>query len=324
MAFNFGLIGAAGFVAPRHMRAIRDTGNVLLAAYDPNDSVGVLDSYFPNADFFTEFERFDRHIDKCRRAAIGSAIDYISIASPNYLHDSHIRFALRSGCHAICEKPLVLNPWNLDALEVIQNESGRQVNTILQLRYHPAIARLRQIVNASATKQKRWAVDLTYITPRGKWYPQSWKGDSKKSGGIATNIGVHLFDAMQYVFGRSHSQVVHYIDHSRAGGFIAFEGADVRWFLSIEQADLRLAAKSAGATSFRALTLDGEPIDFSDGFTNLHTQSYEEILAGRGFSISDCRPSIETVAFIRNTTPNGIAGDYHPLLQGLAGESIFA
>ena len=323
MAFNFALIGAAGFVAPRHMRAIRDTGNVLLAAYDPNDSVGVLDSYFPNANFFTEFERFDRHIDKCRRAAAGSAVDYISIASPNYLHDSHIRFALRSGCHAICEKPLVLNPWNLDALEVIQNESGRQVNTILQLRYHPAIIRLKQKVDASTSKRKRWAIDLTYITPRGKWYSQSWKGDSKKSGGIATNIGVHLFDAMHYVFGNSRSQVVHLMDDSRAGGFMELESADVRWFLSIEQGDMQRHTKCTNATSYRALTLDGDPINFSDGFTDLHTKSYEEILAGRGFSISDCRPAIETVAFIRNTPPCGVTGDYHPLLRGLS-EKFFS
>ena len=323
MAFNFALIGAAGFVAPRHMRAIRDTGNVLLAAYDPNDSVGVLDSYFPNANFFTEFERFDRHIDKCRRAATGSAIDYISIASPNYLHDSHIRFALRSGCHAICEKPLVLNPRNLDALEAIQNESGRHLNSILQLRYHPAITGLKQQADSPAPKEKRWSIELTYITPRGKWYSQSWKGDSKKSGGIATNIGVHLFDAMHYIFGRSHSHVVHHIDDSRAAGFMEFQKADVRWFLSIEKADLQRHTKCIDATSFRALTLDGKAIDFSDGFTDLHTKSYEEILAGRGFSISDCRPAIETVAFIRNTQPCGVTGDYHPLLRGFS-EKFFS
>jgi UDP-N-acetyl-2-amino-2-deoxyglucuronate dehydrogenase len=324
MAFNFALIGAAGFVAPRHMRAIRDTGNVLLAAYDPNDSVGILDSYFPNAHFFTEFERFDRHVDKCRRAAGGSGIDYIAIASPNYLHDSHIRFALKSGCNAICEKPLVLNPWNIDALEEVQNGSGRQVNSILQLRYHPAITRLKQKFDASVSKEKRWSIELTYITPRGKWYSQSWKGDLKKSGGIAANIGVHLFDAMHYVFGSSHFQVVHHMDDSRAGGFISFESADVRWFLSIEQADLQFINKSTELTGYRALTLDGEAIDFSDGFTDLHTKSYEEILAGRGFSISDCRPSIETVAFIRNTPPRGVTGDYHPLLRGLSEKNFFA
>jgi UDP-N-acetyl-2-amino-2-deoxyglucuronate dehydrogenase len=322
MAYNFALIGAAGFVAPRHMRAIRDTGNILLAAYDPSDSVGIIDSYFPKADFFTEFERFDRHVDKLRRT--GSALDYIAIASPNYLHDSHIRFALRSGCHAICEKPLVLNPWNLDALEVIQKESGQQVKTILQLRYHPAITRLKQKVSVPNAKEKRWSIDLTYITPRGNWYSQSWKGDSKKSGGIVTNIGVHLFDAIHYVFGSAHSQFVHHIDDSRAAGFIEFKNADVRWFLSIEQADLKLTTKGTESTSYRALTFDGEPIEFSDGFTDLHTKSYDEILSGRGFSICDCRPSIETVTFIRNAPPRGVTGDCHPILRGLYQKNIFA
>ncbi len=308
---RFALIGAAGYIAPRHMIAIRETGNVLVAAMDPNDSVGIIDSYFPNADFFTEFERFDRHIDKMRRSGIG--VDYVSICSPNYLHDSHMRFALRSDADAICEKPLVLNPWNIDGLQEIEQDTGRKINTILQLRVHPAISELRERVLHEARDTKH-EVDLTYVTSRGHWYLQSWKGDKKKSGGIATNIGVHFFDMLHFVFGGLQENKVHIAEETRAAGYLEYENARVRWFLSIDINDVPEAVRAQGQRTFRSITVDGEEIEFSGGFTDLHTRSYEEILAGRGFGLEENRVAIETVSHIREARPE--AGvEMHPFVR---------
>jgi UDP-N-acetyl-2-amino-2-deoxyglucuronate dehydrogenase len=311
---NFALIGAAGYIAPRHMQAIKAVGHQLIAAYDPKDSVGIIDSHFPEADFFTEFERFDRHVDMRRRANQGQQIDYVAICSPNYLHDSHMRFALRSGADAICEKPLVLNTWNIDGLIDIEKDTGRKVNTILQLRVHPAIMALRDKVQAEkrATKHK---VDLTYITSRGHWYLQSWKGDLKKSGGIATNIGVHFFDMLHFIFGALQGNVVHLSTDTKAAGYLEYEHARVRWFLSVDVADVPNAQRSAGQRTYRSITVDGEEIEFSGGFTDLHTSSYQEILAGRGFGLEENRTAIATVAAIRDATPASLTGDYHPFLK---------
>lgn len=311
---NFALIGAAGYIAPRHMQAIKATGNDLVAALDPNDSVGIIDSHFPDADFFTEFERFDRHIDKLHRSNNDKRVDFVSICSPNYLHDSHMRFALRAGADAICEKPLVLNPWNIDGLQEIEQTTGKKVNTILQLRVHPAIVALRDKVQPDkrATKHE---VDLTYITSRGHWYLQSWKGDNKKSGGIATNIGVHFFDMLHFIFGALQSNVVHYTSDTKAGGYLEYENARVRWFLSVDVQDVPAAQLNAGQRTYRSITVDGEEIEFSGGFTDLHIRSYEEILAGRGFGLEANRTAIETVAHIRNAKPAGLQGDHHPFLS---------
>jgi UDP-N-acetyl-2-amino-2-deoxyglucuronate dehydrogenase len=314
---NFALIGAAGYVAPRHMKAIKTTENDLVAALDPNDSVGVIDSFFPDADFFTEFERFDRHIDKLHRSDSGDRIDYISICSPNYLHDSHTRFALRSGADAICEKPLVLNPWNIDGLKEIEKDTGRKVNTILQLRVHPSIIALRDKVRKTGNNTKH-EVDLTYITSRGHWYLQSWKGEEKKSGGIATNIGVHFFDMLHFVFGDLQQNDVHYSSPTKAAGYLEYENARVRWLLSIDIDDVPETALGEGKRTFRSITCDGEEIEFSGGFTDLHTRSYEQILAGHGFGLDDNRVAIETVANIRSVDPKGLHGDYHPLLNVVA------
>lgn len=313
---NFALIGAAGYIAPRHMKAIQATGNELVAALDPNDSVGVIDSYFPNADFFTEFERFDRHIDKLRRANAGKEVHYFSIASPNYLHDSHMRFALRSGAEAICEKPLVLNPWNIDGLQEIEKDTGQKVNTILQLRLHPAIIELRDKVK-SQKKDGKYEVDLTYITSRGHWYLQSWKGDEKKSGGIATNIGVHFYDMLHFIFGALQENVVHYSSPTKAAGYLEYANARVRWFLSVDIEDVPASVRAEGQRTYRSITVEGEEIEFSGGFTDLHTRSYEEILAGRGFGLEENRVAIETVSAIRNATPMGAVGNYHPFLANV-------
>jgi UDP-N-acetyl-2-amino-2-deoxyglucuronate dehydrogenase len=294
---KFALIGAAGFVAPRHMKAIKDTGNDLVAALDKHDNVGVLDSYFPDADFFTEFERFDRHLDKIKRK--GQPVDYISICSPNYLHDSHIRFALRYGADAICEKPLVLNPWNLDALEEIEKETGKQVFTILQLRLHPAIKLLHQQLNDSR-EQKIYNVDLKYITSRGNWYHSSWKGDLAKSGGIATNIGIHFFDMLIWVFGRVKTVTVRELGAEHAEGILELERARVTWFMSINYDHIPEAVRLSGKRTYRSLTMEKKEIEFSEGFTDLHTESYREILAGNGFGLSVARPSIELAHAIRN------------------------
>ncbi|TFL14856.1 Gfo/Idh/MocA family oxidoreductase [Pusillimonas caeni] len=310
---NFALIGAAGYIAPRHMQAIKATGNNLVAALDPNDSVGIIDSHFPNAEFFTEFERFDRHIDKARRANNHKRVDYVSICSPNYLHDSHMRFALRAGADAICEKPLVLNPWNIDGLLEIEKDTGHKVNTILQLRVHPSIVTLREKVQ-SQKKNTKHEVDLTYITSRGHWYLQSWKGDIKKSGGIATNIGVHFFDMLHFIFGRLQSNVVHLSSDTKAAGYLEYENARVRWFLSVDVEDVPHAQRAAGQRTFRSITVDGDEIEFSGGFTDLHNRSYEEILAGRGFGLEENRTAISTVAAIRSASIAPLTGDYHPFL----------
>lgn len=311
---NFALIGAAGYIAPRHMQAIKATGNNLIAALDPNDSVGIIDSHFPDADFFTEFERFDRYLDKLRRGNHDRRVSYVSICSPNYLHDSHMRFALRTGADAICEKPLVLNPWNIDGLLEIEKDTGHKVNTILQLRVHPAIIALREKVlhENRATKHE---VDLTYITSRGHWYLQSWKGDMKKSGGIATNIGVHFFDMLHFVFGELQENRVHHSSDTKAAGYLEYANARVRWFLSVDVEDVPQAQLDAGQRTYRSITVDGEEIEFSGGFTDLHIRSYQEILAGRGFGLEENRTAISTVAAIRNAQPLGLQGDYHPFLN---------
>lgn len=293
---NFALIGAAGYIAPRHLQAIKDTGNNLVAALDKFDSVGIMDSYFPHADFFTEFERFDRHIDKLKR--LGQKIDYVSICSPNYLHDSHIRFALRHHADAICEKPLVLNPWNVDALADIEKETGKKVNTILQLRLHPNIIQLKKEIDASPS-DKIFDVTLTYITSRGKWYHRSWKGDEIKSGGIATNIGIHFFDMLLWVFGEKKDLKVTTYEADKAAGILELKRARVKWMLSINEQDLPAEAKLKGKRTFRSLQMNGNEIEFSDGFTELHTKSYSEILAGRGFGLDEARPSIELAHEIR-------------------------
>jgi UDP-N-acetyl-2-amino-2-deoxyglucuronate dehydrogenase len=311
---NFALIGASGYIAPRHMKAMKETGHNLIAALDPNDSIGIMDSFFPDANFFTEFERFDRHIDKLRRSNGGNAVDYVAITSPNYLHDAHIRFALRSGTDAICEKPLVLNPWNIDGLAEIERDMGRRVNTILQLRLHPAIISLKEKV-AHQSNANKYDVDLTYITSRGNWYLQSWKGDDKKSGGIATNIGVHFYDMLHFIFGKLQANVVHYSSPTKAGGYLEYEHARVRWFLSVDVNDVPKSVQAVGQRTYRSITANGQEIEFSGGFADLHTRSYEEILAGRGFGLEDNRTAIETVASIRNQAPTGLLGDYHPFLR---------
>lgn len=310
---NFALIGAAGYIAPRHMRAIKATGNQLIVALDPSDSVGVIDSYSPESSFFTEFERFDRHIDKLQRGPSEDRVHYVSICSPNYLHDAHMRFALRSDADAICEKPLVLNPWNIDGLLQIEETTGRKVSTILQLRVHPAIVALRDKVRSHGGDRK-YEVDLTYITSRGRWYLHSWKGDEKKSGGIATNIGVHFFDMLHFIFGDLQHNVVHLSEDVRAGGYLEYEHARVRWFLSVDADDLPQAQKEADQRTFRSITVDGEEIEFSDGFADLHTVSYEKILAGQGFGLEANRCAIKTVADIRTAQPAALVGDFHPQL----------
>jgi len=311
---NFALIGVGGYIAPRHLRAIKETGNNLVAALDKNDSVGIMDSYFPNADFFVEFERFDRHVDKLRRQ--GTRVHYVSICSPNYLHDSHIRFALRNNANAICEKPLVLNPWNVEALKTFESETGRRVFTILQLRLHPAVINLReQILHGPA--DKIYDVDLTYITSRGNWYAISWKGDTQKSGGVATNIGIHFFDMLSWLFGSVKESKVHMSEPNKAAGILHLERAMVRWFLSIDYNDLPPEIKANGQRTFRSIQVNGKEVEFSDGFTNLHTKSYEEILAGRGFGLDDARNSIQMAYTIRNSKPEKPTGEYHPLLTPL-------
>lgn len=307
---TFALVGAAGYIAPRHMRAIKAVGGDLRVAFDPNDSVGIIDSHFPDASFFVEFERFDRHIDKLRRR--GDKIDYVSICSPNYLHDAHCRFAMRSDADAICEKPLVLNPWNIDGLAEIERETGRKVSTILQLRLHPAIQQLKAKVAAS--QKDEFEIDLTYITSRGRWYHTSWKGDEAKSGGIATNIGVHFFDMLVYVFGPAQRNVVHMRDDKRAAGYLECGRAKIRWFLSVDRNDLPVSVRDS-KTTYRSLTLDGEELEFSDGFTDLHTKSYEEILGGRGFGTDDVRRSVDIVSELRTKPIELSLGDRHPFVQ---------
>ena len=309
---DFVLIGAAGFIAPRHFKAIKDTGNRLVAALDRFDSVGIMDSYFPDASFFTEFERFDRHIEKLNRT--GHKIDFLSICSPNYLHDSHIRFGLRNGATVICEKPLVLNPWNVEALAQIEKETGQQVFNILQLRLHPDIIALKEKV-AKAPASEKFDVDLAYITSRGNWYYTSWKGDVGKSGGIATNIGIHFFDMLIWVFGDVKQNVIHVHTHDRAAGLLELEKATVRWFLSINEETLPAAVREKGQRTYRSITMEGTEIEFSDGFKDLHTRSYEEILAGRGFALTEALKSIQLVHDIRTQTPVGLSGEHHPFAK---------
>lgn len=297
---NFAIIGVGGYVAPRHLKAIKDTGNNLIAALDKNDSVGILDNYFPEADFFTEFERFDRHLEKLKRKGI--KIDYLTICSPNYLHDAHIRFGLRIGADVICEKPLVLNPWNADALMEIEKETGKKIFTILQLRLHPAIIALREAVQ-KAPAGKKFNIDLKYITSRGHWYHVSWKGDIHKSGGIATNIGIHFFDMLMWIFGNVKSNKVSQHTDDTASGYLELERANVNWLLSIDANALPNEILQAGKKTFRSMTIDGNEFEFSDGFTELHTKSYEEILKGNGFPIAETKKSIEVVHGIRNFKP---------------------
>ena len=306
---NFALIGASGFIAPRHLKAIKETKNNLVAALDKFDSVGIIDSFFPNADFFVEYERFDRHIDKLRRA--GTKVDYVSICSPNYLHDSHIRFALRSQADAICEKPIVLNPWNIDGLIEIEKETGKKVYNVLQLRLHQSIIDLKAKIE-SEPKDKIYDVDLSYITSRGNWYHTSWKGDIAKSGGVATNIGVHFFDMLSWIFGPVIESKVNVAMPDKSAGYFQLEKARVRWFLSIDYNDIPTDFKAKGQRTFRSIKVDGNEFEFSDGFTDLHTKTYENILAGKGFGLVEARSAIETVFNIRNATPVGLKGDYHP------------
>lgn len=296
--YNFGLIGVGGYIAPRHLKAIKDTGNKLITALDRFDAVGIMDSYFPDCNFFTEPERFDRHLDKLRRKGQGNKVDYVSICSPNYLHDAHMRLALRNQAHAICEKPLVLNPWNLDALSELEKETGKHIYTIFQLRLHPAIIALKQKI-AAAPSDRVFDVNLRYITSRGHWYYVSWKGDIQKSGGIATNIGIHFFDMLTWIFGnvKENKVEVHHADH--ASGFLQLEKARINWFLSINADHLPQSAVAAGKRTFRSITVNGEEVEFSEGFTELHTRSYEEILKGNGYGIEDARKSIEIVHDIR-------------------------
>ena len=308
---NFALIGAAGYIAPRHMQAIKDTSNNLLAALDPSDSVGIIDSYFPAANFFTEFERFDRHIERLKYEE-DLKLDYVSICSPNYLHDAHIRFALRSGADAICEKPMVLNPWNLDALQKMEVESGKKVWNILQLRVHESILELKRKID-DAPIDKIFDVDLTYLTSRGKWYYTSWKGNANNSGGIATNIGVHFYDMLSYIFGDIKQNVVHVHNHDRAAGYLEFERARVRWFLSINFNLLPSEIKAKGQSTYRSIVIDGDELEFSGGFKDLHTRVYQDILSGNGYGLQDARQAIEIVHNIRSQNPVGLKGEYHPL-----------
>ena len=313
---NFALIGASGYIAPRHMQAITDTGNNLVAALDPYDGIGIMDSHFPQASFFTEFERFDRFVDKYHREN-EKKIEYMAIATPNYLHDAHIRFALRSGADAICEKPLVLNPHNIDQLKVIENETGKKVNNILQLRLHPSIIALKEKVakELEQNPSKIYDIDLTYLTSRGKWYFVSWKGDEAKSGGIASNIGVHFYDMLCWIFGDVEENIVHLkTPDTNAGGF-KLKHANVRWFLSVNYNYIPQDVKESGLTTFRSITVDGDEIEFSGGFKDLHTRSYEEILKGNGFGLDEAYGSIRTVSTIRNTTAIGLKGEYHPFCK---------
>lgn len=309
---NFALTGAAGYIAPRHLKAIKDTGNKLVATVDKHDSVGILDSFFPETSFFTQFERYDRHCEMLRHNKHKDAIDYVSICSPNYLHDAHIRHALRIGADAICEKPLVLNPWNLDALAEMEHLYGKKVYNILQLRVHPSLIALKQKLDAD-TSGKRKQVKLTYITSRGLWYHYSWKGDHAKSGGIATNIGIHFFDMLMWFFGKPVEQMAHISESNKIGGFMELKNADVTWFLSLDEHDLPDDVSKNGQRTYRSITIDDEEVEFSGGFMDLHTRIYEEVLAGRGFGIEDARPSIELVHSLRQAKTTN-QGEKHPMV----------
>ena len=309
----FALIGAAGYIAPRHMKAIKESGNDLVAALDPMDSVGIIDSYFPSADFFIEPERFDRHLDKLKRSG-NKKVDYVSICSPNYLHDAHIRMALRSGAHAICEKPLVLNPWNLEGLKELEKESNKRIYNILQLRHHKSIIDLKQKIDG-LPKDKIHDIDLTYITSRGKWYHYSWKGNISKSGGVVTNIGIHFFDMLGWIFGNMKSNTLHLLTADKASGLLQLENANIRWYLSIDKNDLPIEAASNDLSTYRSISVDGDDFEFSGGFTDLHTESYKSILKGKGFGLDDARNSIEIAHLIRNQAITTNKSDAHPLLS---------
>jgi UDP-N-acetyl-2-amino-2-deoxyglucuronate dehydrogenase len=314
MAKNFAITGVGGYIAPRHLKAIKDTGNVLAAAMDPSDSVGILDKFFFDASFFKEFERFDRHIEKLRRGAKEKAVDYISICSPNYLHDAHIRFALRVGADAICEKPLVLNPWNIDALEELSAEQKKKVYTILQLRVHPVIAALKKQIESENAK-KKYDIELTYITSRGKWYLASWKGNIEQSGGLATNIGIHFFDMLIWIFGEIQGHEVHLSEPTKTAGYIELAKARVKWYLSIDSQDLPPETKQKNQTTFRSISIDGKELEFSEGFTDLHTVVYQEILNGKGFGPEDTRASIQLAHDIRHAKPTGVCLHSHPFCR---------
>ncbi len=314
MSRNFAITGVGGYVAPRHLKAIRDTGNKLVAAVDPNDSVGVLDRYFRNVEFFTEFERFDRHIEKLRRLEPEERIHYVSICSPNYLHDAHVRFALRVGADAICEKPLVLNPWNIDALAELEQESGRKINTILQLRVHPSLLALREKLIKEPRRDKHEVV-LSYITGRGNWYLVSWKGQEDRSGGLATNIGIHFFDLLIWLFGPVETNEVHLADSRTTAGFLELERARVKWFMSIDRDCLPPEVSQTDQTTYRSITIDGEEIEFSGGFTDLHTEVYRQVLSGGGFGLEDVRPSVTLAHDIREAKMKGTGAEAHPFLK---------
>jgi len=307
---NFAIIGVGGYIAPRHLKAIKDTQNNLIASYDKFDSVGIMDSYFPEASFFTEMELFDRYCSKLK--GTDQQINIVSICTPNYLHDAHTRYALRLGADVICEKPLVLNPWNIDALQKIEQETGHRVNNILQLRLHPSIIKLKKEID-EGPKDKIYDVDLTYITSRGKWYYTSWKGDAHKSGGVATNIGVHFYDMLSYIFGDVEENIVHVASHDRVAGFLRFKKARVRYFLSINAHTLPEDIAKQGLKTYRSIKIGDEEFEFSGGFTELHTESYKHILSGQGFGLDEVRNCINIVYGIRNAKPVGLVGDYHPL-----------
>lgn len=309
---NFALFGVAGYIAPRHLKAIKETGNQLIAAYDKSDSVGILDQYFPDTRFFTELEVFDRHCSKLKNTE--QQIDITSVCTPNYLHDSHIRYGLRLGTDVICEKPLVLKPWNIDGLKAMEESTGHHIYTILQLRLHPAIKALKKQVEEGPA-DKIYDIDLAYITSRGYWYYASWKGNEQKSGGIATNIGIHLYDMLTYIFGKVEQNIVHVKSHDRVAGYLGLKRARVRYFLSINAAHLPQEAREAGQTTYRSIKVGNQLIEFSRGFTDLHTESYRHILEGHGFGIEEARSSINIVHDINNATPVGLVGDYHPLAK---------
>ena len=312
---NFAITGVAGYIAPRHLKAIKDTGNNLIAAVDPHDSVGILDSFFPQASFFTEIERFDRHLERLRQSNSSDKLDYLSICSPNHLHDAHIRLALRLGANVICEKPLVLNPRNLDLLEELQTETGSSVYTVLQLRLHPSLIKLKNDIANS--KGKKHIVELTYITSRGVWYEYSWKAHLQKSGGIATNIGIHLFDLLLWIFGDVKENIVHYSTCKSMAGFLELQNANISWFLSIDRNHLLESDKNNGRATYRSIKVDGVEIEFSTGFTELHTKVYEQTLKGAGYSILVARPSIELVYNVRNAAITNNYDISHPKVKNL-------
>jgi len=313
---NFALIGASGYIAPRHMKAIKETDNELVVAYDPYDGIGIMDSNFPQADFFTQSERFEDFLTSWSREN-GKKLDYIAIASPNYLHKSHIRVALQNGADAICEKPLVLNPEDIDALKIVEKETGKRVYNILQLRLHPSIIELKEKVAQELVKNpnKIYDIDLTYLTSRGKWYFESWKGKEEKSGGIASNIGVHFYDMLTWIFGEVEENIVHVKTADCNAGSFKLKNANVRWFLSVNYDYIPQEIRDAGQRTYRSITVDGDEIEFSGGFTDLHTRSYEEILKGNGFGLDEAYGSIETVSTIRNLDAVGLKGNYHPFCK---------